>query len=115
MSILARELRLLSIGPAFLHSIGPAAMMTALDLHGISPTLYLPSAEDADQSAADTRSSSAAGPFSVPVTMPLPGGVEALPLISSANPAKDADMMRACRALIAAAAELNTLDALGLS
>ncbi|MGL6212170.1 MAG: dihydroxyacetone kinase subunit DhaK, partial [Paracoccaceae bacterium] len=54
MSILANELRCSPLGPAISHIIGPAAMMTALDMHGFSLTLYPLSAEDAGLLAADT-------------------------------------------------------------
>jgi triose/dihydroxyacetone kinase / FAD-AMP lyase (cyclizing) len=113
MSILARELRHSTIGASISHIIGPAAMMTALDMHGFSLTLYPLGVEDAGLLAADTTVRAWPGmkPFSAPVIVRLPAGLERLSLAPSANPANRAVLMHACQALIAAEADLNVLDA----
>lgn len=113
MSILARELRHSTIGASISHIIGPAAMMTALDMHGFSLTLYPLGEEDAVLIGADTTVRAWPGmkPFSAPVIVPLPAGIERLSLAPSANPANRAVLMHACKALITAEADLNVLDA----
>jgi triose/dihydroxyacetone kinase / FAD-AMP lyase (cyclizing) len=113
MSIVAEELRQSSIGGAISHIIGPAAMMTALDMHGFSLTLYPLGAEDADLLSADTKVQAWPGmkPFSAALVIPLPIGLEQASLAPSANPANKAILERACAALIAAETDLNTLDA----
>ncbi len=113
MSIVAEELRQSSIGSAISHIIGPAAMMTALDMHGFSLTLYPLGAEDADLLSADTKVRAWPGmqPFSAALVIPLPVGLEQASLAPSANPANKAILERACAALIAAETDLNTLDA----
>jgi triose/dihydroxyacetone kinase / FAD-AMP lyase (cyclizing) len=113
MSILARELRHSTIGNSISHIIGPAAMMTALDMHGFSVTLYPLSDEDMVLIAAETtvRAWPRMTPFTEPNILPLPPGLERLSLAPSANPANRAFLMHACQVLIAAEADLNVLDA----
>ena len=113
MSILAAALRASSIGPAISHIIGPAAMMTALDMHGFSVTLYPLSPEDTDLLAATTSVHAWPGlrPFLEPTVVPLPDGLLPLVLIPSAHPANRAFLTCACNALIAAESDLNQLDA----
>lgn len=113
MSIVADELRQSSIGGAISHVIGPAAIMTALDMHGFSLTLYPLCAEDADLLLAETKVQAWPGmrPFSAALVIPLPVGLEQSSLAPSAHPANQAILERACEALIAAEAYLNTLDA----
>jgi dihydroxyacetone kinase len=113
MSIVAEELRQSSIGGAISHIIGPAAMMTALDMHGFSLTLYPLGAEDADLLSAETKVRAWPGmqPFSAARVIPLPSGLEQASHPASANPAHRAMLARVCDALIAAEADLNLLDA----
>ena len=113
MAILAKDLLQSPIGPAISHIIGPATMMTALDMHGFSLTLYPLGDKDADLLSADTDAQAWPGmkPFSAPITVPLPVGIAPLPTTPSANPAIEAILLRICRALVAAEADLNLLDA----
>ena len=113
MAILAKDLLQSPIGPAISHIIGPATMMTALDMHGFSLTLYPLGDKDADLLSADTDAQAWPGmkPFSAPITVPLPVGIAQLPTTPSANPAIEAILLRICRALVAAEADLNLLDA----
>ncbi len=113
MSILARELRHSAIGKSISHIIGPAAMMTALDMHGFSVTLYPLRDDDMALIAAETTVRAWPGmmQFTEPHIMPLPPGLDRISLAPSANPANRAFLMQACHVLIAAEAELNALDA----
>lgn len=113
MSILAGELRQSAIGSAISHIVGPAAMMTALDMHGFSLTLYALNAEDEKLLARETplRSWPGLKPFAAPRIVPLPEGLVPLRPIPTADPATEAFLTRCCNALIAAEADLNALDA----
>ena len=113
MSILADELQRSAIGPAISHIIGPAPMMTALDMHGFSLTLYPLNDEDERLLASDTplRSWPGLTSFAAPRLVPLPDGLTPLRPIASANPQTGAFLLRCCTALIAAEADLNALDA----
>ncbi len=113
MAILTHELRLSAIGPAISHIIGPAPMMTALDMHGFSLTLYPLCGEDEVLLAARTplRAWPGLQGFAAPKNLPLPDGLIPLRQIPSANLATAAFLTRCCKALIAAEVDLNALDA----
>lgn len=113
MSILAEELRRSAIGPAVSHIVGPAAMMTALDMHGFSLTLYSLNTEDEKLLTAETplRTWPGLRPFVAPRIVPLPDGLARLRPTPSAEPATEEFLIRCCKALIAAEADLNALDA----
>lgn len=113
MAILTHELRLSAIGPAISHIIGPAPMMTALDMHGFSLTLYPLCGEDEVLLAARTplRAWPGLQGFAAPKNLPLPDGLIPLRQIPSANLATAAFLTRCCKALMAAEADLNALDA----
>jgi dihydroxyacetone kinase len=88
-------------------------MMTALDMHGFSLTLYPLSAQDEALLAADTKVRAWPGmnSFLAPAIIPLPNGLELPTPEPSTSPTNKALLMRACQALIAAEADLNALDA----
>lgn len=113
MSVLAEELRQSAIGPAVSHIVGPASMMTALDMHGFSLTLYSLSAEDEKLLAMETplRSWPGLRAFVVPRVVPLPDGLARVRPTPSADPATEELLIRCCKALIGAEADLNALDA----
>lgn len=113
MSILADDLRRSTIGPAISHIVGPASMMTALDMHGFSLTLYALDATDEALLAAKTSLRAWPGikTFGAPQTVPLPEGLSPLRFTSSSDAATEALLVRCCEALIAAEADLNALDA----
>ena len=113
MSILAGELRQSAIGSAISHIVGPASMMTALDMHGFSLTLYALNAEDMNLLARETplRAWPGLKPFAAPGIVPLPEGLASRRPTASADPAIEALLVRCCNALIAAEADLNALDA----
>ena len=113
MSVLAEELARSALRDRVKWLVGPAAMMTSLDMHGFSVSI-LP--VEADQVAA---LAAPVGPHAWPglaalgeVTVrPLPDGLTPIQPLPSAHPARRALIEDCCRALIAAEADLNALDA----
>ncbi len=93
--------------------IGPAPLMTSLDMHGFSVSLLPVSAADAAHLAAPV-----APPAWPPLatltpiaTRPLPDGLAPIQPVPSPHPARRALLDRCCNALIACEAALNALDA----
>src|SRR5690606_31221502 len=80
MSILSEDLRRSSIGARISHIVGPASMMTALDMHGFSLTLYALEAADEALLAAATplRGWPGLRTFVAPQARPLPEGLSPL-------------------------------------
>lgn len=113
MAILANDLRLSAIGSSISHIVGPAAMMTALDMHGFSLTLY--ELDSVDEALLATPTPIEAWPGLKPVTapriLPLPDGLSPKRSVPSAAPATEALLVQCCKALIAAETDLNALDA----
>jgi dihydroxyacetone kinase len=113
MSVLAEELARSALRDRVKWLVGPAAMMTSLDMHGFSISI-LP--VDGDQVAA---LAAPVGPHAWPglaalgeVTLrPLPDGLTPIQPLPSAHPARRALIEDCCRALIASEADLNALDA----
>ena len=113
MSILSEDLRRSAIGARISHIVGPASMMTALDMHGFSLTLYALEAGDEALLAAATpvRGWPGLRVFFAPPALPLPQGLSPLHFTPSADPSTEALLVRCCEALIAAEVDLNALDA----
>ncbi|MFN4130914.1 MAG: DAK2 domain-containing protein, partial [Paracoccaceae bacterium] len=113
MSVLAEELGRSALAARLKWIIGPAALMTSLDMHGFSVSV-LPVTPDQEQALA------------IPVApavwpgmrrlgdvglRPLPDGLSPIRPEPSAHPQRAALIARCCAALIAAEADLNALDA----
>jgi len=113
MSILSEDLRRSAIGARISHIVGPASMMTALDMHGFSLTLYALEAADEALLAAATplRGWPGLRALVAPQARPLPDGLSPLHFTPSADPSTEALLVRCCEALIAAEVDLNALDA----
>lgn len=113
MTVLAEELCRSRIGGRIAWLIGPAPMMTSLDMHGFSLSL-LP-VDTAQARALQAPVDLPAWPGCLPVgeaaVQPMPEGMAATTFAASANPEAAALIARACEALIAAEADLNALDA----
>ncbi|MEO0783491.1 MAG: dihydroxyacetone kinase subunit DhaK [Pseudomonadota bacterium] len=110
MSVLAHELAQSGIAQRV---IGPAPMMTSLDMHGFSISL-LP--VDADQMAAlmapvDLPAWPGVNTIDDPFVTPLPDGLAPIEPIPSANAKTRATIEHLSDLLIAAEAQLNELDA----
>jgi triose/dihydroxyacetone kinase / FAD-AMP lyase (cyclizing) len=113
MAILAEDLRRSQIGAKITHIIGPAPMMTALDMHGFSISLLPLTEQDLRLLAAPTAIHTWPGinGFVRPIVVPVPDGLKALRSLPSFD-AKTADCLtKCCRVLIAAEQDLNALDA----
>lgn len=113
MSILTEELARSPLGARTRWIIGPAAMMTSLDMHGFSVSL-LP-VDDARLTALKAPAAPHAWPGLAPLgdvtVKPLPDGLAPLQPVPSAHPARRALIDRCCQALVAIEADLNLLDA----
>ncbi|WP_288900372.1 dihydroxyacetone kinase subunit DhaK [uncultured Sneathiella sp.] len=113
MSVLAQELATSPLAEHIKYIIGPAPMMTSLDMHGFSVSV-MPLSEEW-QSALDTKVELHAWPGMasiVPVqTLPLPDGLTPIKPIASVNAKTKAIIEACCDLLIDAEDDLNALDA----
>lgn len=113
MCVLAEELARSALGARIKWIIGPAALMTSLDMHGFSISLLPVTAEQVEALGAPVAPPSWPGlaAFGAVSTRPLPDGLSPIQPDASAHPARRALIERCCNALIAAEADLNALDA----
>jgi triose/dihydroxyacetone kinase / FAD-AMP lyase (cyclizing) len=113
MSILAGDLRGSSIGPRITHVIGPASMMTALDMHGFSISLLplTPEYLRLLEAPAALRAWPGINRFSPPALVPVPDGLKGLCPIPSFHRGTADFLTKCCRVLIEAEDDLNALDA----
>lgn len=113
MSVLAEELARSSIGEQITWMVGPAPLMTSLDMQGFSVSL-LP-INRADQASLLAPVAPRAWPGCLPVSvepvLPLPDGLAPIQPTPTANAETSAFLERCCTILIDAEAELNALDA----
>ncbi|MEL6465067.1 MAG: dihydroxyacetone kinase subunit DhaK [Pseudomonadota bacterium] len=110
MSVLSHSLAQAGIAS---HVIGPAPMMTSLDMHGFSVSVLPASAEDLDALAQPVPMAAwpgLQGIVDVPVTA-LPDGLTPIEPIPSANAQTRDTIAQVADALIAAEGALNELDA----
>jgi ATP-dependent dihydroxyacetone kinase len=113
MAVLTEELAQSSLGGRIKWIIGPAEMMTSLDMQGFSVSLLPVTPADIDALAAPVTPHawpglSPLGPVSI---RPLPDGLSPIQPMASAHPARRALIESCCLALIAAERDLNALDA----
>ena len=113
MAVLIRELRHSTLGDRISHIIGPAAMMTSLDMRGFSVSTLPATKEDLAALAAPTRASAwsgiaAVGPVKV---LPMPKGIAPQKAPASANEAVRRVIGVVCQSLLTASSDLNALDA----
>ncbi len=113
MAILTRDLLESEIGNRLSLVVGPAAMMTALDMHGFSVSVMALGPDDAALLAAPVAVPAWPGCRAVqaPRVVPLPDGLRPVRAPASAHAATEAFLTDCCKVLIAAEADLNTLDA----
>ena len=113
MSILANDLVKSSIGKNLKLIVGPAALMTSLDMRGFSVSVYPLSAEDHAWLTAPCGPSAWPGckPIKPVRVIELPDGLRPIQPIPSEHKATAAFLSRCCEILIAAEADLNALDA----
>jgi len=113
MSVLTHELIRSAIGAHVGHVVGPAAMMTSLDMRGFSVSLYAADAEELACLAMPVGPAAWPGLAKVgPVAVAaLPDGLTPImPLASNHQPTRDF-LADCCRVMIAAEQDLNALDA----
>jgi dihydroxyacetone kinase len=113
MSVLAEELARSALADRLKWIIGPASMMTSLDMQGFSVSLMPAGAAALAALAAPVAPHAWPGlaPFGAVAVRPLPDGLSPIQPLPSANPARRALIEACCAALIAAEADLNVLDA----
>lgn len=113
MSILMHELANSSISGILSHVVGPAAMMTSLDMRGFSISVYAASGDDLTALAAPVPLAAWPGLSAIsPVTIVnLPDGLRPITPLASQHPETAAFLKDCCEVLIAAEDDLNELDA----
>ena len=113
MSILAKELVNSSISQNLKWIIGPATMMTSLDMHGFSLSVFPASANELALLEADTPLSAWPGVNELsPVTIiNLPDGLKPIKPLSSKNKETREFVSKCCEVLIDSESDLNALDA----
>ncbi len=113
MSIILNEIRRSAIGERITHVIGPAAMMTSIDMHGFSISVY--PADDDEIALLEQHTPLAAWPrlsrLGQVAIQALPDGLTpVVPMPSMHKPTREL-LTRCCEVLIAAENDLNALDA----
>lgn len=113
MSVLAGELARSALGGRISHVVGPAAMMTSLDMRGFSVSVLPANDVELAGLAAPVEAPGwpgvvALGPVAV---KPMPEGIAPEAVAASENAVARRVLTTACAALLQAAAELNALDA----
>lgn len=113
MAVLAEELTRSRIGSQIRWLVGPAPMMTSLDMQGFSVSL-LPVSQ-ADEAALQAPVAPWAWPGCLALghvaVLPLPDGLAPIQPMPSKNDETRAFIEKCCRILIDAEADLNALDA----
>ena len=113
MSIILNEIRRSAIGERITHVIGPAAMMTSLDMHGFSISAY--PADDAEIALLKQHTPLAAWPrvsrLGQVAIQALPDGLTPVVSMPSMHEPTREFLTSCCEVLIAAENDLNALDA----
>jgi triose/dihydroxyacetone kinase / FAD-AMP lyase (cyclizing) len=113
MQVLAHELVNSGIGARLSHVVGPATMMTSLEMRGVSISILPATKAFLDRLAAPTPLSAWPGLSTLaPIRVQeLPDGLRPIRPMPSDHPATRAFLLRCCEILIAAEDDLNRLDA----
>jgi ATP-dependent dihydroxyacetone kinase len=113
MSVLAEELLRSRLGDRIRWLVGPATMMTSLDMQGFSVSLLPVGREDETALAAPSAPWAWPGclPVGRPQVVPLPDGLTPIRPLPSAHPGHREVIRHCCELMIAAEADLNALDA----
>lgn len=112
MSVLAEELVRSRLGGQIRWMVGPAPLMTSLDMQGFSVSLLPVSPADETLLAAPVAPWAWPGclPVAEVAVLPLPDGLTPIKPVPSADPVMAAFVRRCCTILISAEAALNLLD-----
>ena len=113
MSVLAEALAQSAVGPRIKWIIGPAAMMTSLDMHGFSVSLLPVTPDQVEALAAPVALHAWPGLAALNgiAIRPLPDGLSPIQPEPSAHPARRALLLRCLNALVVCETDLNALDA----
>lgn len=113
MSVLSCELLRSKLAARISHVVGPAAMMTSLDMQGFSISVLPLTAADEAALCAPVPVSSWPGCVAVaaPEVTALPDGLSPIRPIPSAHPATRAFLVKCCTIMIGLEGHLNALDA----
>ena len=113
MAVLAKELLNSSLSSRISYLIGPAAMMTSLDMRGFSVSVL--ELDGGQLELLNVASSSTAWPGLSAIQsappVPMPDGLTPVRPPASENPERRARVEACCQIMIAAEADLNGLDA----
>jgi triose/dihydroxyacetone kinase / FAD-AMP lyase (cyclizing) len=113
MSIVLNAIRTSPVAQRIAHIVGPAAMMTSLDMHGFSISLY--PADDAEIALLKQHTPLAAWPkmsrLGQVSVQALPDGLAPVTPMPSAHKHTEEFLTSCCEILIAAEGDLNALDA----
>jgi triose/dihydroxyacetone kinase / FAD-AMP lyase (cyclizing) len=113
MQVLSHELVSSDIGPRLSHIVGPAAMMTSLEMRGLSISV-LPATDrflDALRATTPLAAWPGLSPLGAVRVLDLPDGLRPIRPTPSPHPATRAFMIKCCEILIVAEDDLNRLDA----
>ena len=104
MAVLAEELARSALAASVKWIVGPAEMMTSLDMQGFSVSLLPVNAEEVAALAAPAAPHAWPGllPLGPVAVRPLPDGLSPIQPLPSAHPGRRALIARCCAALIAA-------------
>jgi len=113
MAVLAEELAKSDVIGGIQYMVGPAAMMTSLDMRGFSVSLLPVSEADLVLLRSEVPMLGWPGCIAItaPEVRPIPDGVTPIKPIPSEDPEMAAFIEKCCDMFIAAEAKLNTLDA----
>jgi dihydroxyacetone kinase len=113
MSVLAHELASADKARNITHIIGPAPLMTSLDMHGFSVSVLPVDTETLAllETPVDLPAWPAVQKLAPPIVQPLPDGLSPIKPIPTPNPQTRALIDHCCSLLIAAESDLNALDA----
>ena len=113
MAVLTNELTRSALAGRISHIVGPAAMMTSLDMRGFSVSVLPETVADVAALAASVRVSAWPGinPISAPLVLPMPQGIAPEVAPASENARARKLLATVCATLLASTADLNALDA----
>lgn len=113
MSVVLNEVLHSNIGKQIEHVIGPASMMTSLDMQGFSISLCAADANEIKLLSSDTSLAAWPGLSTIkPITLQaLSDGLTPITPLASEHPATEEFLIDCCNVLIKAESDLNALDA----
>ncbi len=113
MYVLVEELLGSHLGKQITHLVGPAPLMTSLDMHGFSISLLALDENIAKQLQAEVAPHAWPGCMKISdiTILPLPDGLTPIQPMASKNAKAEKLIRRSCEILIAAEGDLNVLDA----